>query len=149
MIPVTQTKVVVKNKDGKIVVEGNCYAAIIASLLEVPITEVPNVEIFFDDTEHMFYEDLMKRYLKNKGLKLIKDNRFKIAFHVEEHEDKNLFRKLLWDKYYIATGNSPRGFCHVCIFKNGQLVHDPHPSKDGIENPYEFETIETQKEDEV
>lgn len=47
MIPVTQTKIVIKDVNGNRVVHGNCYAACIASILEVPITEVPNVEVFF------------------------------------------------------------------------------------------------------
>lgn len=45
MTPVTQTKVVVKNSKGNTVVNGNCYAAAIASMLDVPITEVPNIEV--------------------------------------------------------------------------------------------------------
>lgn len=50
MTPVTQTKVVVKNSKGNTVVNGNCYAAAIASMLDVPITEVPNIEVFFGTT---------------------------------------------------------------------------------------------------
>ena len=40
MIPVTQTKVVVRNSEDKIIVNGNCWAAAIASILELPLTEV-------------------------------------------------------------------------------------------------------------
>ena len=47
MIPVTQTKVSVIKSTGETVVYGNCYAAAIASMLELPITEVPNVEVLF------------------------------------------------------------------------------------------------------
>lgn len=50
MIPVTQTKMVVRNQAGEMVVRGNCWAAAIASMLEVPISEVPNAEVFFDAT---------------------------------------------------------------------------------------------------
>ncbi len=37
MIPVTQTKVVVKNSKDEMVVRGNCFAAAIASIMELPI----------------------------------------------------------------------------------------------------------------
>lgn len=144
MIPVTQTKVVIKNKAGDIVVNGNCYAAAIASMLDLPITEVPNGEVFFDDQEdYYFFRTLMHRFLKNKGLQLVSDWRF-AAFHSEDHfsEDQNIeYRELLKDTFYLATGESARGFAHICIYMNGQLCHDPHPSKDGLETVYDWQVI--------
>lgn len=48
---------------------------------------------------------------------------------------------------YIQTGVSPRGdgeLRHAVIYKDGHLVHDPHPSGDGIlmlESAYRIERI--------
>jgi hypothetical protein len=36
------------------------------------------------------------------------------------------------NEYLIASGKSPRGFSHAVIWKNGVMVHDPHPSQDGL-----------------
>jgi hypothetical protein len=152
MIPVIQTKVVVKNSKGEEVVRGNCYAAVIASLMELPITEVPNVEVFF----HMkgsFWNEVMLAFINSKGYDLCSDDRFKV-FHPELHsqlrcpEDEDFDMWLiktideLNGKYYLVTGETVRGFRHVCIYQNGELVHDPHPTKDGLISLDTFQTLE-------
>jgi hypothetical protein len=42
--------------------------------------------------------------------------------------------------YYMVAGTSSRGTMHVCIYKNGELWHDPHPDQDGLlaEELYEY-----------
>jgi hypothetical protein len=144
MTPVIQTKVVITNSKGERVVNGNCYAAAIASVLNLPITEVPNVEVFFNDTEdYMFFRNLMQRFLKNRGLQLQEDFRYAV-FHKDSdfyHEKLEECREELKDSYYLASGKSPRGFSHIVVYKNGELAHDPHPSADGISTPYMFEVI--------
>lgn len=147
MIPVKQTKVVVINKDGKTVQNGNCYAAAIASMLEVPITEVPNVEVFFQfDT--FFWNDVMDKFLELKGFELISDNRFK-CFH-PEIADKS-FQNEEWlatnavdlqGQFYFVVGESLRKVRHICIYQNGVMVHDPHPSNDGLVTLEEFKTLD-------
>lgn len=32
----------------------------------------------------------------------------------------------------LAEGLSPRGHQHVCVAWNGEVVHDPHPSRSGL-----------------
>jgi hypothetical protein len=34
--------------------------------------------------------------------------------------------------YHIGAGRSPRKLDHACVFLDGELVHDPHPSRAGI-----------------
>jgi hypothetical protein len=35
--------------------------------------------------------------------------------------------------YFLATGTSPRGnFQHVVVMRDWEMVHDPHPSGDGL-----------------
>ncbi len=146
MIPVTQTKVQVKDSVGNIVVRGNCYAACIASILEVPITEVPNMEVFYH-LDNGYGEEVMRTFLISKGWELRSDDRFE-CFHHEflyemYGEDKyHYLREKLADKYYLVSGKSSRGIQHICIYKNGKLVHDPHPTREGLETIQHFETLE-------
>jgi hypothetical protein len=131
MIPVTQTKVVVRNSEGIIVQNGNCFAAAIASILELPITEVPNVEVFFRFNGPWY--ETMDRFLRLAGWDLVSDDRFKIfhdgQFSIENREEYLNYCK---DKYYLVSGPSLRGVHHVCIYRNGKLVHDPHPTREGL-----------------
>lgn len=144
MIPVTQTKVVVKNSKDEIVVRGNCYAACVASLLEVPITEVPNVEVFYH-LDNGYHDEVMLTFLQSKGWELCSDDTFK-CFHTvftdENYSEMDKMQMERKDKYYLASGKSKRGVSHICIFKNGNLVHDPHPTKEGLETIEYFQTLE-------
>lgn len=35
---------------------------------------------------------------------------------------------------YLASGSTKRGTSHMVVMRNGELLHDPHPSKDGLES---------------
>lgn len=148
MIPVTQTKVVVKNSKGEEVVRGNCYAAAVASMLEVPITEVPNVEVFFH-LDNGYWNEVMLTFLESKGWELCSDTMLQ-RFHPEfgfsfEGTDENGKIPQYYeykDKYYLVSGKSPRGVHHICIYQNGKLVHDPHPSREGLISLDYFQTLE-------
>jgi len=146
MIPVTQTKVNVKNSNDETVVYGNCFAAVIASMLEVPITEVPNVEVFFH-MSHPHWSIIMDTFLKSKGWELWGDDRYR-CFHsglITDQEEMDKAPELceqLKDTYYLASGLSARGVHHICIYKNGQLVWDPHPSREGLKTIDTFQTLE-------
>jgi hypothetical protein len=143
MIPVIQTKVVVRNSKNEIVVNGNCWAAAIASILELPITEVPNVELFFEPNDG-FWMTLTHKFLERKGLTIRSADEFRV-FHkaVDERteEDETTINELK-DRFYLVSGDSPRGVLHVTVFQNGKMVHDPHPTRDGILNHKHFEIIE-------
>lgn len=38
-----------------------------------------------------------------------------------------------YDCIYIANGMSPRGLYHSIVAQGGEMIHDPHPSRAGIE----------------
>lgn len=143
MIPVIQTKVVVKNSQDECVVRGNCFAAVVASILELPITEVPNVEVFFHMQNSGYWQEVMLTFLQSKGWELCDDRRFKL-FHEKTHGPAFELEKVLElkDRLYLVSGKSPRGFYHICIYQNGKLVHDPHPSKEGLLTEDYFQTLE-------
>ena len=141
MIPVTQTKVVVRNSAGDMVVRGNCMAAVIASILEMPITDVPNIETLFDVTPSLWQEVLMA-WTNSLGYDWGNDDRFRV-FHDKDFggENRNKLIEQLSDTYYIVSGKSSRGVYHVCIYQNGNLVHDPHPSREGLTTEEYFESV--------
>ncbi len=151
MTPVIQTKVVVRNTNGDIVVNGNCYAAAIASLLDLPISEVPNVEVFFKwAPENRAWEEVMNKWLELMGYRIEDASEFRI-FHSEIidkefNEGAVKFnipeeRNKLRGQYYLVSGDSPRGVKHICIYQDGKLIHDPHPTNEGIQNHLWFEKL--------
>lgn len=148
MIPVTQTKMVVKNANGDMMVRGNCYAAAIASILEMQITDVPNVETLFH-IEKSYWAEVMHTFLNSIGWELMTDDRFKsfhTVFNDDNYSELAKMQEQVMDKLYLVSGQSPRGVMHMCIFKNGHLIHDPHPSRGGISTYEYFETLEKNPE---
>jgi hypothetical protein len=150
MIPVTQTKVVVRNSQNEIVQNGNCWAAAIASILELPITEVPNFEVWFK-WEDGFWYAITERFLHLKGYTLENGECFKV-FHMsadewgksvlkQKHGDYHEVAETNLDKFYFVSGQSARGVSHVTIYQNGVMVHDPHPTREGIIEQSIFEHI--------
>jgi len=108
MIPIDQTKLHSESQ------KGNCLAASLASILELSIDEIPDF-----DGERWFFE--MEDWLLNKGFELI---RWTYFIHLTS--------------YSLVMGKSPRGnFTHLVVYQNGELVHDPHPSRQGLENVQE------------
>ncbi len=156
MIPVTQTKVGIRNSAGELIQNGNCWAAAIASLLEIPISEVPNFEVWFNTDVCYIWYDLTQCFLIQRGHTLEYDNRFKVFHHTEDEwntvgddwYDKyaqmgeyHKLREELKDQYYLVSGPSPRGVSHATIWQNGVMVHDPHPTREGILELKTFEVI--------
>lgn len=140
MIQVTQTKVSIHTTLGESVQNGNCFAAVVASILEVPITEVPNVETLF----HIegYWMEVMCRFLNSKGYELREDNRFRVFHPKHENELPQKLKQELNKQFYLVTGKSPRGINHVCIYQNGVMVHDPYPTREGLLTENYFEVIE-------
>lgn len=111
MTPAQQSKLFLP--DG--IHSGNCYAACLASLLDLPLWMVPPWEDMFGrGAWKMRTDEWLERMF---GLKLVRTNGHKI----EEMPE-----------FYIANGLSPRNVYHSVIYSAGNLVHDPHPSGAGI-----------------
>jgi len=117
MIPVKQTKFT--SKDGMI--HGNCMAACLASLFEVNIKDVPALGDMPVGEWHIpFYEFLNKHGYDSLGVE-------------EDIKEMNNYNGV--DGFFMVAGKSPRSYVengHAVIYKNGKIIHDPHPSNDGI-----------------
>ena len=101
--------------------EGNCFAACVASILEVSIDEVPWLE---DPENWQDYSLRLNNYLKERhDLKLFAFGFESITSH---------FPDALTDGYYIVSGKIHGGLEHSVVHKNGELVHDSNPKKNKI-----------------
>ena len=108
MNPVVQTKLHIPGRQN-----GNCLAAAFASLLEIPIEDIP---CFEDMSDEKWYLELLN-WTEGLGFQLCR-------------WDKEMY----FHGYYLVCGKSPRGnFNHIVVFQDGQMVHDPHPDGTGLE----------------
>lgn len=101
---------------------GDCMRACVASIFEWPIENVPN---FMEDGPS-YYGRKLKKWCDSIGITALE-----IRFDDKETE------RLIKDCYVVAIGKSPRSteeneFQHGIVWHNGKMVHDPHPSGNGI-----------------
>lgn len=113
----TQT-ILAGREDG---VPGNCIQAAVASLLGLPLDAVPHV-LLWDRWNHVLAE-----WLTERGYT------FRALYTAEIPFER-----------CIVAGMSPRGVPHVCIAEAGQIVWDPHPSRDGLSRVDEAWFIESE-----
>ncbi len=109
---------------------GNCFQACIASILEVSLDSIPN----FNRNGPDGFWDIFNTFNWSTNYVLV-------DFYPGDR-NFNYFA----DAYVIAVGESPRAKGekdkkHCVVFKEGKMVHDPHPSGDGILGEPEFFTI--------
>jgi hypothetical protein len=103
---------------------GNCYPACVASILEIPLTEVPHVhQLHYGDTDAAC--DEMQRFLRSRGL---------ITLTLTWGPWVNRF---LHGYTCVIGGRSPRGeFDHAVValitHDGWELQHDPFPGGHGI-----------------
>ena len=118
MIPVNQTIL-----DD---ITGNCFQACVASIFEFPIEQMPN---FWEQTQNVteFWKLNDKWTTDNLGCRCV-------SFQLN---GKN--KHLIDDVLCVACAKSPRGdIDHAVVWKN-KIIHDPHPSNEGLsEEPDTF-----------
>lgn len=100
--------------------EGNCLAACIASVLEIPLAEVPELN----------NQDLHQMVVLNQWLKKY-DLQFAWVPYATYTGDV---------PYNLAAGLTERGRRHAIVCNaSGTMLHDPHPSRAGlIGTPLDF-----------
>ncbi len=98
--------------------KGNCFQAVIASIFEMNIDEVPNfMEGVNQENAHVFVNRL-NEWLRPMGLYYLE---------VTGHLAGPCICEL--------SGKSPRGdFNHAVVGRGSKVIHDPHPSDDGLED---------------
>lgn len=114
-VPHTQTRLTTAEQSG------NCYATVIACIIgKTSPEDVIQIQEHYDNENWL---DKLKEWLFNEGW-----------------EHKNIDGHLCNDDLYLVVGDSPRktNHYHVCIYQNGEMVHDPHPDRTGIKSTLEF-----------
>ncbi len=103
---------------------GNCFQACVASILELPLEAVPN----FNEYEHMWFPEFCE-WAQLRGLNPV----------ICDVRDKDEWPSLCGKAgYYIASGPGPRGIFHAVVYNGPEMVHDPHPSREGIEEIHDI-----------
>lgn len=134
---------------------GNCLQTAIACLLDLELEEVPAFHLFFWDEKddlilqkgcrELYYgEEYQNRmyslacsfwhkteelFLLSKGIRI--DQYYDKEDTVEEMKITNWLKNNP-NTVYSASGNSSRGCKHIVLFMNGEMIHDPHPSNEGL-----------------
>lgn len=101
---------------------GDCFRTCVACILEIPdATHVPHFfENCFDDP-HLWQQSL-NDWLFKRGL----------AYIEISSPGAEWFKSWGIDTYHIISGYSTRGFGHAVVGRNGKIVWDPHPSRNGL-----------------
>ena len=100
--------------------DGQCINACLATLTGVSLAEAPEVWLW-ETEETRAYMGRIRRFLKPYGYTII-------GFRARPE----VFSGVV----YIAIGESPRDdeSKHAVIMRGKKMIHDPHPSGDGILN---------------
>lgn len=97
-------------------VMGNCWQTCIASLLGLPLDQVPH---FVQEHESMTeVEDATQAWLAGRGLAMVRVG----IMWLDQHPDQ----------LSMLEGRSPRDVAHVVIGRGIETLHDPHPSRAGL-----------------
>ncbi len=117
MIKVDQTRM----HDPEAGVIGNCWRAVVASLLECKIDDMPAFEEVGDHKEMMRQA---RRWLVGRGLVLMgqKPHRVFPGFHMACGPCDR------WD---------PEDAIHCCVYLGRKMVHDPNPARTGLTEVWE------------
>lgn len=114
MRPVAQTTFGTM-KDGDEREAGNCFSACIASILELPVEAVPNF------CQHKDWFSRCNQWLNERGYCYLE---FGLGTEVQEWSS--------FTGYCVLVGDSPRGCKHAVVGHRAQMIHDPHPSGEGL-----------------
>lgn len=116
---------------------GSCYPTVLACLLDLELNEVPYFNLFYYSEEQK--NNLAKYYVGKDDLSyalnlwvFIRD----VFLASRGYKLRCIGRGEINLKYkdipYMATDKSSRGVQHIVICLNGKMIHDPHPSNEGI-----------------
>lgn len=140
MRPIIQTRLSIQGDSNS--PPGNCWAAAIASLLDLSLEEVPDELEFWKPGMKPIeswrpYSKMMHRWLYGLGFILVQCKPG--ALEYEGPRD-------CWDGYCLIFGPSPRTGLHAVLGNlKGEIVHDPHPSGAGLkgdpEKDWRFELL--------
>lgn len=92
--------------------QGNCTESAVATLLAIPLDEVPCLH---GDDGPVGFWDRLDEFFAARGMYL---HRFDGAWN--------------FPCLYLAGGRTARGTNHMVVMRDGELFHDPHPDGTGL-----------------
>jgi hypothetical protein len=93
---------------------GSCFATAVASVLDLPLSAVPNFVAFRSGR----WWDALLLWCKSQRL------------HMERRSNDG--DPLPAGQAVIASGKGPRGPRHAVVWQDDRMVHDPHPDRTGL-----------------
>lgn len=103
--------------------EGNCLMACVASITGIPLEALDDLYTAEARAEGSHWWDVFTSALNRHGWHAV----YLLA------EDGVIPRG-----YAVGSGVSPRGLRHAVVVQDGAIVHDPHPSRAGVEQVEAF-----------
>jgi hypothetical protein len=120
VIPIFQTRFGPRRNKSEL--GGNCFQAALASILELPLDDVPDFcNIYPIDTDEWYFRYI--EWLQTKGLSVVT-----IGTDQGELEKVDCYKGCL----LLVFGKNDQGVEHCVIYKNGIPVHNPNPHCSGI-----------------
>jgi hypothetical protein len=114
-------------------IRGDCFRACVASLLELPAAAVPHF-LEVAERQKKCWEWITNDWLtREHGLLLItlpvKNDGY--GYYMPHGLHDSLVG--WFPSYNILSGPAIRGFRHSCVGLGSKIVHDPHPSRAGLQ----------------
>ena len=109
---------------------GDCHRAAVASMLDLPIDEVPHFGDGGPDGEE--FNSRIQAFLLSRGL-----TRIQIPYSGKLEDVHLTLKHQNPDTHYFLGGHSKTGVDHTVVCLNGEIVHDPSLNESGIVGPCE------------
>lgn len=104
--------------------QGDCQRAVIASLLDLPIAEVPHfAQLAAESTDKVYgFWGGVYAFCESHGYEYLPN--INLIYHLRSGVEV----------YHQISGPSPRapGVFHAVVGCNGEIAFDPHPSRAGL-----------------
>ena len=103
---------------------GDCQRAVLASLMDLPIAEVPHFAQLAAESKDSSYSFWAAVYDFCESRGYVYKPHVMLIYHLREGVDL----------YHQISGPSPRGngVWHAVVGLNGEVFFDPHPSRAGL-----------------
>lgn len=115
---------------------GNCFAACIASIFELPLRNVPDfakINLNEDGTDNGDWYAAAWDFCVARG--------FELHYRYSKSREDGT-SGIDWIEgaypYHLIGGTSPRGLSHSVVGYKGKIIHDPHPEGGGLSPVSDF-----------
>lgn len=103
---------------------GNCFQAALASILEMPLEQVPD----FCNMKRTDWESALNEWLYDYGL---------FAMHVDLAKSEAVCLEWLTDNCLALAAvpsKTGSGGLHSVVYHKGRVIHDPHPDREHLDS---------------